>query len=89
MFLIFLELKGMIKQYCKNYENKFEEDFLSHTNWKKFRTIKDFFVPFSRATLVTERDSVSIDRTLFTMNVLIKHFQETTVNPLPSFFFFS
>ena len=69
MLLIFLELKGMVKQYCEDYENELEKDLLSHADWKKLRTIKDFLALFSRATLATEGDSVFIDRTLFTMDV--------------------
>jgi hypothetical protein len=87
MLFIFLKLKGMIKQYCEDYESELKEDFLSYANWKKFRTIKDFLIPFSRATLAIERDSVFIDRTFFTMDVLIKHLQETTVSFLFSFLF--
>jgi len=89
MLLILLELKGRVEQYCEDYENELEEDLLSHADWKKLRTIKDFLAPFSRATLATEGDSVSIDRTLFTMDVLIKHLQETTVSSLPSFLLLS
>jgi hypothetical protein len=33
--------------------------------------IKDFFAPFVRATLATEEDHASIDRTLFNMDILI------------------
>ena len=74
MLLILLKLKGMVEKYYKNYENELKEDLLSHTNWKKFRTIKDFLTPFSRAILVIKGDSVSIDRTLFIINILIKDF---------------
>jgi hypothetical protein len=84
MLLILLKLKGMVEKYYKDYESELKEDLLSHADWKKLRTIKDFLAPFSRATLATEGDSVSIDRTLFTIDILIKHFQETTVSPLPS-----
>jgi hypothetical protein len=84
MLLILLELKGMVEKYCEDYESELEEDLLSHADWKKLRTIKDFLAPFSQATLATEGDSVSIDRTLFTMDILIKHLQETIVSPLPS-----
>jgi hypothetical protein len=82
MLLVFLELKGMVEEYCENYESELEKDLLSHADWKKLRTIKDFLVPFSRATLATEGDSISIDRTLFTMDILIRHLQETTVSLL-------
>jgi hypothetical protein len=84
ILFIFLELKGMVEQYCEDYESELEEDLLSYADWKKLRTIKDFLTPFSRVTLAIEGDSVFIDRTLFTMDVLIKHLQETTVSPLPS-----
>ena len=84
MLLILLELKGMVEKYCKDYESELEEDLLSHVDWKKLCTIKDFLAPFSQATLFTKGDSVSINRTLFTIDILIKHIQETTVSLLPS-----
>ena len=64
----------MVEQYCEDYESELEKDLLSHADWKKLRTIKDFFAPFSRATLATKGNSVFINRTLFTMDVLIKYF---------------
>ena len=73
MLLVLLELKGIVEKYCEDYENKLEEDLLSYVDWKKLCTIKDFLAPFSRATLATKGDSVSIDRTLFTIDILIKH----------------
>ncbi len=61
MFLILLKLKGMVEKYCEDYESEFEEDLLFYIDWKKFCTIKDFLALFSRATLATEGDSVSIN----------------------------
>ena len=89
MLLVLLKLREKVEKYCQDYKSEVEEDILSFTDWKKPRTIKDFLAPFSRATLFTEGDSVSIDRTLFTMDILIKHLQETTVSPLPSIFLLS
>jgi hypothetical protein len=85
MFLIFLELKGIIKQYYEDYESELKENLLFYADWKKLRTIKDFFTPFLRVILVIKGDSVSINRTFFIINVLIKHFQETIIS---LFFFF-
>jgi hypothetical protein len=78
-----------VEKYCQDFEEDLEDDVLSFTDWKKLRTIKDFLAPFSRATLATEGDSTSIDRTLFTMDILIKHIQNETISlllslPLPS-----
>jgi hypothetical protein len=85
MLLILLKLKGIVEKYCEDYKSELKEDLLSHADWKKLCTIKDFLTPFSQATLAAKGDSVSINRTLFTMDILIKHLQETTVGPLPLF----
>jgi hypothetical protein len=59
---------------------------LSFADWKKLCTIKDFLAPFTWATLATKGDSTSIDSTLFTMDVLIKHLQNQIISN-PSFLF--
>ena len=86
MLTVLLNLRPIIEKYCLNYEDELKEDILSPKDWKKLRTIKDFLAPFSRATLFTEGDSTSINRTLFIMDVLIKHLQNETVSPLPPSF---
>ena len=73
MLFVLLELKGMVEKYCEDYKSELEEDLLSHADWKKFCMIKDFFTPFLQATLATKGDFVSINRTLFTIDILIKH----------------
>jgi hypothetical protein len=75
MFFIFLNLRSAVKKYCSDYEDELEKDILNFVNWKKLRTIKDFFVFFTRVTLITEKDSIFIDFILFIMDVLIKHLQ--------------
>ena len=86
MLLVLLELKGMVEKYCKDYKSELKEDLLSYVDQKKLYTIKDFLTPFLQATLTTKGDSVSINRTFFTIDILIKHLQETTVHPLSSLF---
>jgi hypothetical protein len=53
---------------------------LSAQDWKKLRTIKDFLKPFKRATLYTEGDGAAIDRVLFLMDILRKHFDLSLVS---------
>jgi hypothetical protein len=79
----------MIEQYYKDYESELEENLLFYTDWKKFRTIKNFLISFLRAIFVIEGNSIFINRTLFIMNVLIKYLQKTTVNFLFSLFLFN
>lgn len=71
MLLVLLLLKGKVEDYCEKYESELKEDLLSCEDWKKLGIIKDFLAPFSRATLATEGDSVSIDLMLFNIDILI------------------
>ena len=86
MLLILLNLRPIVEKYYMDYKEELEEDILSFADWKKLHTIKDFLAPFTRATLAAEGDSTSIDSTLFTMDVLIKHLQTQVVSN-PSFLF--
>ena len=82
MLTVLLEQKSHVDDYCTHFESELQKDMLELTDWKKLRTIKEFLQPFSQATLFTEGDRVFIDRTLFSIDVLIKHLQETLVSPL-------
>ena len=86
---VLLEQKAHVDKFCEDFERELQKDLLNLADWKKLRMINDFLQPFSRATLFTEGDEVSIDRTLFTMDILIKHLQISIVSPLPSLFLLS
>ena len=81
MLIILLNLRPIVEKYYQNHEEELEEDILTSKDWKKLYTIKEFLAPFSQATLFTEGDSISIDSTLFTLDVLIKHLQNETISP--------
>ena len=89
MLQVLLEQKAHVDKFCEDFERELQKDLLDLADWKKLRMINDFLQLFSRATLFTEGDEVSIDRTLFTMDILIKHFQISIVSPLPSLFLLS
>jgi hypothetical protein len=75
MLFILLNLKSVVKKYCSDYKNEFEENILNFTDWKKLRTIKNFLTSFTRAIFAAEGDSIFINFILFIMDVLIKHLQ--------------
>ena len=81
---VLLEEKAHIDKYCEYFEYELQKDLLDLTDWKKLRTINEFLQPFSRATLFTEGDEVSIDYILFIIDILIKYIQISIVSPLPS-----
>jgi hypothetical protein len=84
MLQVLLEQKAHVDKYCEVFEHELQKDLLDLADWKKLRMINNFLQPFSRATLFTKRDEVSIDRMLFTMDILIKHLQISIVSPLLS-----
>jgi hypothetical protein len=86
MLTILIEKMEHVDKYCRNHEEDLTEDFLSHKDWKKLCMTRDFLATFARATLFAEGASTSIDRTLFVMDILIKHLHETIVSLLLSFF---
>ena len=83
MLLVAIALRSAIKKYCQNHESDLEEDELTPEDWRRLHTIKEFLEPFNQATLYTEGDSAAIDQVLFTMDILIKHFQISLVSRTP------
>ena len=89
MLQVMLEQKTHVDKFCEDFEHELQKNLLDLADWKKLHTINDFLQSFSRATLFTEGDEVSIDHTLFTMDVLIKHLQISIVSPLLFLFLLS
>ncbi len=80
MLEIAIQHRDAIDKYTQLYDPELELDELNPQDWKQLRTIKEFLQPFYRATTYTEGDSVAINRTLFSMDILIKHFQNSLVS---------
>jgi hypothetical protein len=79
MLVIALDHKAAIDSYVEDHPD-LEVDGLSRQDWTRLRTIKDFLAPFYRATLETQGDNASIDKVLFTMDVLILWFEKSLVS---------
>jgi hypothetical protein len=80
MLVIALELRPAVEKYFQNHKLDLEDDELSNADWRRLCTIMEFLEPFSQATLYTEGDFAAIDRVLFSMDVLITHFQRSLVS---------
>jgi hypothetical protein len=68
--------------YSKAHFDDLEEDYLNPKDWEKLEMIVAFLKPFYRATLETQGDAATIDRVLFTMDVLIEVFKKGLVSNL-------
>ena len=72
-----LEHEGSIDKYIKANYKTLEKDYLSPQDWGILRTINSFLQPFYQATLVSEGDNATLDRQLFTMDILGKHMENS------------
>jgi hypothetical protein len=82
MLVVAIEKAGAIDTYAKNHFATLQEDYLTPQDWKRLRTIKDFLQPFHRATLETQGDAATINKVLFTMDILVQYFEATLVSNL-------
>jgi hypothetical protein len=72
-----LDKESAIDEYVKANFEALRKDYLSPHDWKVLRTINSFLQPFNRATLETQGDRVTLDKMLFTMDVLGKHMEKS------------
>ncbi|KJZ68903.1 hypothetical protein HIM_11710 [Hirsutella minnesotensis 3608] len=65
-----------IKWYQDKYYDALVDDYLAPQDWQNLREMRNFLQPFWKITLLTECYRSTLDRTLFTMDVLHKHYQQ-------------
>jgi hypothetical protein len=82
MLLVADEKAAAIDTYSKNHLTTLQADYLSPSDWQQIQAIKSFLQPFHRATLETQGDRATIDRVLFTMDILIQYFENSLVRTL-------
>jgi hypothetical protein len=83
--LVANEHQSSIDTFTKSHLGKLEADFITPQDWIKLGMIKDFLQPFHKATLNTQGHYATIDKVLFTMDVLLKYFNIALVsNPVLS-----
>ncbi|KJZ68291.1 hypothetical protein HIM_12320 [Hirsutella minnesotensis 3608] len=71
-----LDKEEHVKWYQDKYYDALENDYLAPQDWQNLREIRNFLQPFWKITLLTEGFRSTLDRTLFTMDVLHKHYQQ-------------
>ena len=68
-----------VDNYIKSNFDTLKEDYTSPQDWKLLYTICTFLKPFYCATLETQGDHATLDRVLFTMDILIKHIENSLI----------
>ena len=79
MLVVALDHKAAIDLYIEKHSD-LENDDLSWQDWTWLCIIKNFLASFHWATLETQEDNASIDKILFTMNVLFSWFEKSLVS---------
>jgi hypothetical protein len=73
---VILEKQEHVKWYQDKYWDSLKDDFLIPENWQILHDTRDFLQPFWKITRLTEGHRTILDSTLFTMDVLHKHYQQ-------------
>jgi len=80
MLEVALKHETSLDTYSKAHFEDLEEDYLSPKDWEKLKRIFDFLRPFYRATMAAQGDGATLDRVLFTMDIIIQVFTKSLVS---------
>ncbi|OAQ62549.1 ribonuclease H-like protein [Purpureocillium lilacinum] len=72
-----VDLQEHVEWYLRKYYEDVQDDYLNPNEWRVLQETRAFLQPFWKITLLTEGRYATLDRTLFTMDVLHKHYTQT------------
>lgn len=72
-------VRSAIREYQERHYNELEKDFLSPEHWKILDDTHLFLQPFWKVMMETQGDAATLDQTLFTDDILIRHFEKSKV----------
>ena len=85
MLSIAIQKEPALNTYTKHNLDTLEKDYLSPKDWEALCTMKSFLQIFHQATLKCQRHKATLEDVLFTMDVIIKHFDKSQVSLSPLF----
>jgi len=75
MLRVALKIAPAIDAYAKKWRVDLNDDYLSPDDWELLQKIMLFLQPFYRATMETQGHNATIDLVLWTMDILVDHFE--------------
>lgn len=72
-----LKIHEAIDVYTKRWQGDLREDYLSLEDWDSLREISKFLKLFYRATLETQGKRGTLDQVLWTMDIIVKHYERS------------
>jgi hypothetical protein len=80
MLDVSLKLRPHVNAFIEAHYRSLEKDFLTPTDWELLEQTRLFLQPFWKVTQRTQGDLDSIDKTLSTMDILVRHFEKSLVS---------
>lgn len=74
------KVRTAIDAYCRSRYKEVKDDCLSPEDWNVIDETYAFLKPFYEVTMMNQGDFSSIDQTLYTMDILIKHYERSKVS---------
>lgn len=71
-------MRPAITAYVAEFK-ELEADQLTHNDWEVLRDARNFLLPFDAASKRLQRDSITLDEVLWTMDVIVKHYETEKV----------
>ncbi|EXK23764.1 hypothetical protein FOMG_19475 [Fusarium oxysporum f. sp. melonis 26406] len=71
-----LNLQSYVQWYQKKHHQDMRDDYLTPDEWSALGETRAFLQPFWKITQLTEGRYATLDRSLFTMDVLHKHYTQ-------------
>lgn len=71
-----LGIQEHVEWYQKKYYDSLQGDYLTPEDWRTLEDTRTFLQPFWKITQLTEGRQTTLDQTLFTMDVLHRHYTQ-------------
>jgi hypothetical protein len=75
MLQVALKIHSAIDTYTKDWLSELADDWLSIPDWSLLKDIEEFLQPFHEVTLKAQGIYGTLDRVLWTMDILVRHFE--------------
>ena len=80
MLDVSIQLRPHINTFVERHWQALQGDFLSPQDWEVLEYTRQFLQVFWKITVRTQGDLDSIEQTLHTMNILVRHFEKSKVS---------
>lgn len=79
MLNVALSKRSQLQQFSESHYSQFQKDILNYEDWIDLEQVRQFLQPFWKVTQETQGDLDSIEKTLFTMDILVRHLEKSKV----------